>query len=96
MVNFFRVGGRRRAIAADTAIIYKSSCLQIPPCLPRSKNPTSTPGEVKTTLSRTNIRGIGERLTGIRPVDTRAIQDLALKLGAQQPDVQWEHIEASI
>ena len=51
---------------------------------------------MKTTLSGANIRGIGERLTGTRPVGAKAIQDLALKLGAQQPDVQWEHIETSI
>ena len=44
--------------------------------------------KVRTTLSGAIISGIGERLT-----DT---QDLALKPGAQQPDVQRGHIEASI
>ena len=52
--------------------------------------------KVKTTLSGANIRGIGERLTGTHPGDAEATQGLALKLGAQQPDVQWEHIEVSI
>ena len=30
------------------------------------------------------------------PTDAKAIQDQTLQLGVQQPDVQWEHIEASI
>ena len=53
-------------------------------------------GKVKTTLSGANIRGIGGRLVGTRPVDAKAIQVLVLKLGAQQLDVQWEYIEASV
>ena len=52
--------------------------------------------KVKTDLSGANIGGIGERLTGTRPVDAKAIQGLALKLGAQQLDVKWGHFEASI
>ena len=51
---------------------------------------------VKRTLSDANVKGISTRLTCTRPVDAKAIQDLALQLGAQQLDVQWKHIEASI
>ena len=49
-----------------------------------------------TTLTGANICGINGRLTGTCPVDANAIQGLALRLGAQQQDVQWEHVEASI
>ena len=49
-----------------------------------------------STLLNSNAHGIGERPAGTRPVDAKAIQDLALQLGAHQPDVQWEHIEVSI
>ena len=51
---------------------------------------------VLRTLSDAKVRGIGTRLAGTRPVDAKAIQDLTLQLGAQQTDVQWEHIAASI
>ena len=51
--------------------------------------------DVRTTLTGANISGIGEALTGTRPVDAKSIQGLALRLGAQQQDVQWEHVEAS-
>ena len=43
---------------------------------------------VRRTLSDANVRGIGARLAGTHPVDAKAIQDLALQLGAQQTDVQ--------
>ena len=51
---------------------------------------------VRTTLSGANIRGIGGRLAGTHPVDARATQGLALRLGVKLQDVQWEHVEASI
>ena len=51
---------------------------------------------VRRTRSDENVRGIGTRLTGTRPVDAKATHDLALQLGAQEMDVQLEHIEASI
>ena len=51
---------------------------------------------VKKTLSDVNTHGIGMRIAGTRPVDAKAVQGLALRLGAQQQDVQWEHIEAPI
>ena len=50
----------------------------------------------RRTLSEADVRGIGTRLAGTRPVDAKAIQDLALRLGAQQTGYQWKHIEASI
>ena len=50
---------------------------------------------VKTALPGANTRGIGGRLAGTRSIDAKAIQGLALRLGAQQQDVQWGHIEAS-
>ena len=50
----------------------------------------------RTTLSGENIRGTGGRIAGTRPVDAKAIQGLAPRLGAQLQDVQWEHIEAPI
>ena len=53
-------------------------------------------GSVRGTLSDANARGIGTILASTRPVDAKAIQDLTLQLDAQQTDVQWEHIEASI
>ena len=43
---------------------------------------------VKNTLSGTNTHGISRRFAGTRPVDAKAIQGLALKLGAQQQDAQ--------
>ena len=52
--------------------------------------------KVKTAVSGANIRDIGERLTGTRPVDATAIHGMTLKLGAQPQEFQWEHIEASI
>ena len=51
---------------------------------------------VKTALSDSNTHGIGERLAGTHPVGTKTIHRLALGLGAQLQDVQWEHVEASI
>ena len=51
---------------------------------------------IRRALSDANARAIGTRLAGTRPVDAKAIQDLTLQLGAQQTDVQREHIEASI
>ena len=44
--------------------------------------------KVKATILGANIHGIGERLTGTRPVDAKAIQGLALELGAQQSEVR--------
>ena len=44
---------------------------------------------VKKTLSGAITHGIGKRLADTHPVDAKAIQRLALRLGAQQQDVQW-------
>ena len=52
--------------------------------------------KVKKTPPGANTSGIGDRPMDTHPVDGKAIKGLTLKLGAQQPDVRWEHIEASI
>ena len=50
----------------------------------------------KKTLAGKTTQKVSTRLPGTRPEVARAVQRLALKLGAQQQDVRWEHIEASI
>ena len=72
---------------------YEPSTLKAETCWPRELADrwmevcVGTVAEIlKTTLSGANIRGIGGRLAGTRPVNVKAIQGLALKLGAQQQD----------
>ena len=70
---------------------YEPSTLEAETCWPREAVDLwiavcegTVVEKVRTTLSGATIRGIGERLTGTRPVDATTIQDLTLKLGAQQ------------
>jgi hypothetical protein len=58
--------------------------------------PDTIAEKVRETLSGAGTKCIGERIAGTRPIDSKAIQNLALGLGALQPDVQWEHIEVSV
>ena len=58
--------------------------------------PDTIAEKVREALSGANKKCIGERLAGTLPIDSKTVQNLALRLGAQQPDVQWEHIEVSI
>ena len=51
---------------------------------------------VKKALSGAKLHGISRRLADTRPAGAKVIQGLALRLGAQQQDVQWDHIEAFI
>ena len=50
---------------------------------------------LKKALSGAITHGIGKRFAGTHPADAKATQRLALRLIAQQQDVQWEYVEAS-
>ena len=74
---------------------YELSTLEVETCWSRDVVDLVA-DNVKKALSGANTHGIGRGLAGTSPVDAKAIQGLTLRHGAQQQNVQWEQIEASI